>query len=242
MAKERERERKEPQDDEIVDNLAPDEENGEDKPKEKPKKPNKPKKKGKKRGCAMYFFALLALMGIVGGLQASGAVDMRPALYPVVPKLPWVGEQLSNIMGIPKLYALTAQQRRALELEASKKRIDDEIKKTEAEKKRLDALSGDLNLKEADIAKLQKELTDRLKNLPVSDDKKDIKRDLGDLLQTYQDISPRNAAQIMEKMDEELAVTLLAELPQEQTARILAKMTPELAAKLTERLSELKKQ
>lgn len=207
-------------------------------PKKEPK--GAKKGKGKRRGCGLFLLSFLMLLGLAAGLQVSGALDLRTAAYPLIPRIPGVGPALTRALGIPEVYALSSQERRALELQATQANLADLKKRTEAERKGVEALSRDLNLREQDVAKLQKELSRRLKELVRSDDTQPTTSTKGieDLLQTYQDMSPRNAAQILEKVDEGLAVALLAALPQDQTAKILGRMDATRAARLTERLSE----
>ena len=51
---------------------------------------------------------------------------------------------------------------------------------------------------------------------------------------TYQDMSARNAAAVVEQLRDSLAVELLMKLPNEARAAILGKMKPQKAARLTE--------
>jgi flagellar motility protein MotE (MotC chaperone) len=57
------------------------------------------------------------------------------------------------------------------------------------------------------------------------------------LMKTFQDISPRRAALIMEQLREDLAVKLLERMPQDARASILGRMEAAMAARLTERLA-----
>lgn len=210
-------------------------------PKKEPKGKGK-KEKGRRRGCGLFLLSVLLVLGLLGGMQASGALDLRGLVYPLIPRLPGVGPSLASALGIPEVYALSAQERRALELLATQESLAELKRRTEADRRGVDKVSRDLTLREQDVERLQKELTERLKALVRSDDTQAstgvTPQGMKDLLQTYQDMSPRNAAQILEKVDEELAVTLLGALPQDQTAKILGRMDATRAARLTERLSQ----
>jgi flagellar motility protein MotE (MotC chaperone) len=63
------------------------------------------------------------------------------------------------------------------------------------------------------------------------------KKLIDQVARTYQDMSPRNAAQIVEQVSEPLAVELLQKLPVDVRGSILGKMDPKKAARLTERMA-----
>jgi flagellar motility protein MotE (MotC chaperone) len=60
---------------------------------------------------------------------------------------------------------------------------------------------------------------------------------LNQLTRTYQELSPRRAAQIVEQLDVDLAVKLMDRLNGDARAAILGRMEPGRAAQLTERLA-----
>jgi flagellar motility protein MotE (MotC chaperone) len=113
----------------------------------------------------------------------------------------------------------------------------------------LNILSGDLAAREQSLDDQQEELAAKLEAL--SDDMGERgagapqggANDTGidETIRTFQDMSPRNAASILEKLNEDLAVTILDGLPQDTRGTLLGRMDAEIAARLTEQLTELQR-
>ncbi|MDR1965448.1 MAG: MgtE intracellular region [Synergistaceae bacterium] len=213
-------------------------------------KPGK-KKKGK-RGCGFFLVLMLLAIGLAAGLQASGGVDLRPYVYPIVPHIPGVGQELAGLLAIPEKYALTAAERRRIELDEWEARIAESARSLDEMERNLSALSGDLAEKEQSLDAQRDEVAARLEALsndmagrgiglgaepPGSADKSAI----DETIRTFQDMSPRNAAAILEKLDENLAVSILDGLPQDARGTLLGRMDAEVAARLTEQLTELQR-
>ena len=60
---------------------------------------------------------------------------------------------------------------------------------------------------------------------------------MNQIARTYQDMSARNAAAIVEQLRDNLAVELLMKLPNDARASIMGKIKPTKAARLTELMS-----
>lgn len=194
-------------------------------------------KKKKKRGGGSFVFLLLLLaFGVGTGLHFSGLWDARPIMWSVVPKIPYVGNHLATFFGVPEQYTLTVAERRAYELEEWQKRLDERERGLGTRETALEAASGDV---EARLARLSQQQAVAQQNIPgkagtptaASDAEKKL---IDQVAKTYQDMSPRNAAQIVEQISEPLAVELLQKLPIDIRGAILGKMDPKKAARLTE--------
>ncbi len=209
-------------------------------PEEGSSKPRRsPKGSGKGRRWAFRLFALLLLLGVGIGLNMAGVWDMRPYVYPVVPKIPLIGKPLASIMGIPAVYSMTVGERRQQELEAWEKRLNDREKNISETKNALDTLSSDLLVRSEAIRKKETALsTKEMEKRPVSADEGN---NIETLLRTYQDMSPRKAAQIVEALRPDLAVTLLEKMPEDARGAILGRMEASRAARLTEQLAGRRK-
>jgi flagellar motility protein MotE (MotC chaperone) len=206
------------------------------------------KKKKKKRGCGFFIMLTLLAAGAAAGLQASGGVDLRPYVYPVVPKIPYVGNQLASLLSIPETYAMTTQQRRKIELDELESVIAERARSLDMRELSIAAMSDDLAAKGNSLDAQMEELASRLEALSGdsagntagsggdSDD-----TGIEETIRTFQDMSPRNAAAILEKLDEDLAVTILDGLPQDTRGTLLGRMDAEIAANLTKQLTELQK-
>lgn len=187
----------------------------------------------------MFLLLLLLLGGTLFGLHLAGVWDARTVLYPLIPQIPFVGEQLARTFGVPPRYALTVAERRALEIEERERLLATREASLDSLRAASEALSADLLAREATLRKQEELLAERLAQQPAQDTVSAEEKNIEDLLRTYQEMSPRNAAQIMQDLREDLAVTLLSRMPQDQTAAILAKMDSPKAARLTERLAAL---
>jgi flagellar motility protein MotE (MotC chaperone) len=204
------------------------------------------KKKKKKRGCGFFILMLLLAAGASAGLQASGAVDLRPFVYSAAPKIPIVGENLKELMRIPEIYSLTPEERRRLELDEWESIIAESIRSLDARQKELDKVSRDLSAKEKDLDFEREELANRLEALSndmaanqgaqVSDSQAE---EIGAIVGTFGQMSVKNASAIIEKLNPNLAVAVLNGLEEDVRANVLGRMEAATAAMLTERLTEL---
>lgn len=198
----------------------------------RPKK-KKEKRKGRK-GTLLFLFLLLAA-GTSAGLHFAGAWDARPLLYNVVPRLPWIGPSLAKSFGIPKEYSLTTDERRRLELERWSDRLSEQEMELKTRSEALDALSADVE-KRAGVLENKEQVLSAKKAKP-DENLEEEGAYMAMLMKTYEEISPRKAALILEQLREDLAVRLLAKMSSDVRASILGRMEAALAARLTERLA-----
>jgi flagellar motility protein MotE (MotC chaperone) len=199
------------------------------------KKPKKKKKKAKLGKFAYLLLFMVILAGVGAGMHIAGAWDARPLMYEAVPRIPWVGKRLAALTGIPEEYTLTIEQRRRLELERWNKRLDDRERDLRQREESLEALSSDLEARAIAVERAEAEMAVKETKPPESPQEEKAYLDM--LMKTYQDISPRRAALIMEQLREDLAVKMLAAMPQDARASILGRMEAVIAARLTERLA-----
>ncbi|MDR1649093.1 MAG: MotE family protein [Synergistaceae bacterium] len=206
-------------------------ENGEDDAASRPVALKKKKKRGK--GGLLFFLLLLAL-GIGTGLHFSGVWDARPLLWGTVPKIPYAGQPLSRLLGVPEQYTLTVAERRAYELAEWQKRLDERERNLNARQIAVDTASSDIQAISGRLAQREaaaQRSDEQRQEATASDSERKL---IDQVAKTYQDMSPRNAAQIVEQVSESLAVELLQKLPVDVRGSILGKMDPRKAARLTE--------
>lgn len=197
-----------------------------------------PKKKKKKRSKLGLLFLLILLgLGTAVGLHFSGLWDGRPLLWSVVPQIPYVGQDLARLLAVPERYALTADERRRLELEDWQKRLDEKERGVLDRQTGLEALSDDLGRRSQALEAQERLLSAASADREERSADEDEQRLIDQVAKTYQDMSARNAAQIVEQLREKLAVDLLRKLPVDARASILGKMKPQRAARLTELMS-----
>ncbi len=200
------------------------------------------KKKKKKLGKLTFLFWLLLLaLGTATGMHLSGIWDGRPLLWSILPKIPYVGPQLSEFFQVPEIYALTSQERRAVELEQWQRRLDawersldsKDVSRMVVYEEREQAL---LELSR-DVARRQRRLRAEEQNAAAENASEPTEREqelMNQVARTYQDMSARNAAAVVEQLRDSLAVELLMRLPNDARASILGKVKPAKAARITE--------
>lgn len=203
----------------------------------------KKKKKKKKMGKLTFFFWLILLtIGTATGLHFSGIWDGRPLFWGVVPNIPYVGKQLAEFFKIPEIYSLSVGERRAIELAEWQRRLDaqersmadgDSERSQELDERAaaLRTMSRDLRLRERRIEEQEALLNSAEGSGGATATEQEL---MNQVARTYQDMSARNAAAVVEQLRDTLAVELLMKLPNDARASILGKIKPQKAARLTE--------
>lgn len=198
----------------------------------------------KKRGCGFFLLLLLLASGAAAGMQVSGGVDLRPYIYAIVPRIPVAGKNLAGLAGIPEIYSLTADERRKIELDEWEEEIAKKTRSLDAQLKAAAAASRDLTRRGKELNDARDELLARIEAL--SGDKSASggqfspsgRDELERIVKTFEEMSPKNAAAILEKLDGNLAVSVLDQLAEDFRAKALGRMDADMAAALMERLSE----
>ena len=148
-----------------------------------------------------------------------------------------MGPPLAQLFEVPERYTLTTEERRRLELEEWQRRLDEQERGVLSTKAGLEVLSDDLGRRAEVLDEQARLLSESSADRSGSEATEDEKRLIDQVAKTYQDMSARNAAQIVEQLREGLAVDLLKKLPVDARASILGKMKPQRAARLTELMS-----
>jgi len=200
--------------------------------------PRPPKKKKKKSRWLGLLLAFLLVLGALFGLHVSGVVDLRPIIYTTVPRIPVLGKRLGKLLSVPERYAMTAVERRRLELEEYEKSVMDKLRELEAQKTAVEAASQDLAAREAKLRARELELQEAAQRVSGSQGSAVSSNDdsFEELIQIFQEINPRRGSEILMQLPKELAVRILKALPQDQAASLLGRMDATKAAELTEQL------
>ncbi len=208
----------------------------EQEPQETPPRP--PKKKKKKSRWLGLLLAFLLVLGALFGLHVSGVVDLRPIIYTTVPRIPVLGKRLGKLLSVPERYAMTAVERRRLELEEYEKSVMDKLRELEAQKTAVEAASQDLAAREAKLRARELALQEAAQRVSGSQGSAVSSNDdsFEELIQIFQEINPRRGSEILMQLPKALAVRILKALPQDQAASLLGRMDATKAAELTEQL------
>ena len=189
--------------------------------------------KKNRSGFKFFLFFTLLAAGVVTGLHHSGIIDIRPFMWNIIPKIPFVRDYLS----VPEIYTLTVDERRKLELQQWQERLDIKERELQVMLAQSESLSDDIAARQQEIdrqaADLAMDQNVAVRNETTPEEEALMK----ELTATYQEISPRRSAQIVAQLPEHLAVELMKNLPQEARASILARMDPRRAARITENLA-----
>ena len=184
-----------------------------------------------------FLFFILLIAGAVTGIHHSGAVDVRPFMWNVAPKIPFIGDYLKENLNIPEIYTLTVAERRKLELQQWQERLDVKERELEAKLAQSESLSNDIAARQQRIDRQEASLSARESDLTKKSEATPEEEALmKELVSTYQEMSSRNAAQIMAQLPDHLAVEVIKKLPQDARASILSKMPAKRAAQITENL------
>ena len=204
------------------------------------------KKKKKKLGKITFLFWLILLaLGTATGMHLSGIWDGRPLFWSIIPKIPYVGQQLSEFFKVPEFYALDPQERRAVELEQWQRRLDaiersleskdvERLAVYEARELELVELSRDVSRMRRRLRTEQAEQAAEQANEGPTETEQEL---MNQVARTYQDMSARNAAAIVGQLRDEFAVELMMKLPNDARASIMGKLKPAKAARITELMS-----
>ena len=195
------------------------------------------KKKKKSSKFATFLWLILLGLGVAVGLHLSGYCDGRPLFWSVVPRLPYVCKPLAEFFHIPAEYSLTVHERRTIELKDWQRRLDERERSLTGREGALDTLSGDLVYKMEDLERRETLLLAASSDARAQPPTPGEQELINQVARTYQDMSARNAAAVVEQLRDELAVDLLMKLPNDARASILGKMKPQRAARLTEMMA-----
>ncbi len=158
---------------------------------------------------------------------ASGSVPLEtePAPCPECPECPDPAKVV--LRGLEDKKAMIEQQQKSLEearkaLKAYEEQIDEKIK----------SLAGLKQQIEADLALLEQK-----KSQKEMEKEAEYEAKIGRLVKMYAGMKPKNAAQIVDQMDLEVAQEIFVRMRETNASEILAFVNSEKAAKISERLA-----
>ncbi len=203
------------------------------------------RKKKKKKGMGKFtFFLWLLLLGLgtAVGMHLSGIWDGRPLFWETIPRVPYFGPKLAEFFQVPEFYALTVEERRAVELEQWQRRLDAlerslesrDVARMEVYERRelaLVELSRDVSRRQRRLRAQEAAQAADANAAGPTEQEQEL---MNQVARTYQDMSARNAAAVVEQLRDSMAVELLMRLPNDARASIMGKIKPTKAARITE--------
>ena len=204
------------------------------------------RRKKKKKGMGKFTFflwLLLLALGTATGMHLSGIWDGRPLFWTIVPNIPYFGPKLAEFFNVPEFYALSTQERRAVELEQWQRRLDAQERSLESrDVARMEVYES----RELALVELSRDVSRRMRRLQAQEAAQAAQEDgpteteqelINQVARTYREMSARNAAAIVEQLRDPFAVELLMRLPNDARASIMGKLKPAKAARITELMS-----
>lgn len=175
-------------------------------------------------GVIPLMFAIMVALIIlfVADINVFDSISKAASKIPFVSTL--VGESDKDTANIQEV------GEKVVELQATNKEYAEQI----------EALNKNVDEKNQLIKDLNKEITALKTELQKREDKiaaNEVKVD--ELVKTYESMSPKKAAELIEFMDEEDAIVLLSRMKNSTLTAVLEKMTPETAAKLSLAIAKL---
>lgn len=204
------------------------------------------KNKGKDKKSAFPVLPLFCFVVIAGsGLLFLDNLDSAESLFKKVEfsmGTAQAEEVKTPVVATPE--ATTNVDQKSLQVEGKKIDDADYLFKLADRKKQLDQREEELNKVAAQIEKQKVEITEKLAKLEEVRNKissaleEKIKADDGKvetLVQMYTNMKPLQAAQIFEKLDEDLVIEILGRMKKKSAADILNLIKPEKAQVFAER-------
>jgi flagellar motility protein MotE (MotC chaperone) len=166
----------------------------------------------------LFAITVAIIVGIVSG------VNVIDAAKDFGQKIPLVGSLLQkNDLNTSKM-----SEKNIIDLQGQIKDREEEISQLQTE---LENKGKDIQRAELENNRLQKEIDD------MSANETDRTRALKDMIKTYETMSPKKAAPIIVKMNDNEALKILSSIKADILAAIMEKMNPQDAAKYTQLLT-----
>ena len=122
------------------------------------------------------------------------------------------------------------------------KALKDKRRELEKKERRLAQLEEELQKQKEEIERQLKEMQEMRQNISTKLDRKVAadQASIDKLVGVYANMKPKNAALVLSKLDEELAVKVLGQMKKQSAAEILNHVEPKKAQDLSEKFSGLK--
>jgi flagellar motility protein MotE (MotC chaperone) len=193
----------------------------------------------------LLAFKILDVAGVISDMVPDArAEDAAPAAKKPMPVLTTAPKPTAAAAGparsacdasaaIAQAAGLSQAEVRVLQnLSARRSELEQREVELDTREKLLDAAEGKLDARVAELKTLKSQIDGLLGQV---DGKR--KAEIDSLVRIYQKMKPKDAARILETLDEDLAVQVTAGMKDQAAALILAAMSPERARRLTTRLA-----
>lgn len=176
------------------------------------------------------------------GNQAAVAM----LLFCAAAKICLAALDFSGVTTLPVAHATTAATAQVSSEPFTKEEIQ-VLTSLDARRAELEDRSNKLQLKEQDLQKRDQEFAMRLTELRDLSSKLKLERDkdgkkktqqLDQLANVYIAMNPQDAAQLLQQLDESIALALLERMPEKRMGQILPLMSPDRALRVTKMLSK----
>ncbi|NLZ53279.1 MAG: magnesium transporter MgtE [Thermoanaerobacteraceae bacterium] len=167
---------------------------------------------------------LVLILAVICFKYFNDPSNVHPTIKTVFSKVPFLSKATSKHLNEGKKQDI---------LEEEKIRIEHEWAEIESQKQQLADKQAQLIKKESELEALEKQLNADKEKLEST------LTNIKDLARYYELMEPRNAASILENMDDDLLIQLLRHLKREVVSEILANLDSKRAAAITKKMSGL---
>ena len=193
----------------------------------------------------MIFIVLVAL-AIIPGFCLSGILESRTA-YAQVKQ---IDEQAAKVRGEGKTLPIEEQEKEKIQLPGQVPGVSPEtfrmIETIENKNRELKKREEELSIKEVrlealeakvrkDLEKIEKSISESKEQMGLQDKK--TKENVAALIKVYSSMKPEEAANLVEAIDEDLALKIVSGMKSKIAGQVLSKLDVQVAKRISEKLA-----
>ncbi len=192
------------------------------------------------------IFIILVAAAIVPGFHLSGILDSGTA-YAQVKQ---IDEQAGKVRGEDKTFPIEEQKKEKIQLPGQMPAVSPEtfrmIETIENKNRELKKREEELRIKEVrlealeakvrkDLEKIEKSISESKEQMELQDEK--TKDNVEALIKVYSSMKPEEAANLVEAIDEELALKIVSGMKSKIAGQVLSKVDVKVAKRISEKLA-----
>jgi flagellar motility protein MotE (MotC chaperone) len=192
------------------------------------------------------IFIILVAPAIISGFRLSGILESGTA-YAQVKQ---VDEQAAKVRGEGKTLPIEEQEKEKIQLPGQVPGVSPEtfrmIETIENKNRELKKREEELRIKEVrlealeakvrkDLEKIEKSISESKEQMGLQDEK--TKENVAALIKVYSSMKPEEAANLVEAIDEDLALKIVSGMKSKIAGQVLSKLDVQVAKRISEKLA-----
>ena len=192
------------------------------------------------------IFIVLIAIAIIPGLYLSG--DLEPGM--AFAQVKQIDEKAGKVRAEDKTLPLEEQEKEKLQLPGQAPAVNPEtfrmIETIENKNRELKKREEELRLKEVrlealeakvrkDLEKIEKSISESKEQMGLQDEK--TKENVAALIKVYSSMKPEEAANLVEAIDEDLALKIVSGMKSKIAGQVLSKLDVQIAKNISEKLA-----